>query len=327
MGCWENLKAFGSVNNCGAEGAMVGRVFISCGQRSTEEQSIAIRIRELLKSKFELESWLAFKIQGLYDIMKITDELKASDYYLFIDFRRNSGTDLPCSLFTHQEMALAHHVGFRDIIALQQEGAPLEGFLRYVLSNPEHFKDESELLQKIEELVRERGWNKDFSRNLVLEEVEPQPPMLYGDHSGQHMERIWHARIRNRRPDVAAVNSVCILDYIEYPDGSEVPCPDRSYLKWARQSGYQRTILPEDQGKVDIFALHADGLGIFLHSASDEFPRFPIVSNDGKYKLHYKLYSESFPLLHFCIEVDYHHTSPTAVHWENQTSAGIIGRL
>lgn len=303
---------------------MVGRVFISCGQRATEKNT-AEKIGRLLKEKFALDSYLAFKIQSLYDIMKITDELKASDYYLFIDFRRNGGTDLPCSLFTHQELALAHHVGFKYMIALQQDGIPLEGFLKYVLSNPEHFSDESELLQKIEELVKERGWNSGFSRNLVLEQIEPQPLMLYGDQTGQHLERIWHAQIRNRRPDIAAVNSVCILDFIENSDGIKIPSTDRSYLKWARQSGYQRTILPEDQGKVDIFAIHAKERGIFLHSASDEHPRLPIVENDGKYKLHYKLYSEGFPLLPFCVEVDYHHTTPTMTNRENRTVTRIVG--
>ena len=302
---------------------MVGRVFISCGQRSAEKNT-AEKTGRLLKEKFDLDSYLAFRIQSLYDIMKITDELKASDYYLFIDFRRNDETDLPCSLFTHQELALAHHVGFRDMIALQQDGVPLEGFVKYVLSNPEHFKDESELLRKIEELVKERGWNSSFSRNLVLEQIEPQPAMLYGDQTGQHLERIWHAQVRNRRPDIAAVNSVCILEFIENSDGIKIACPDRSYLKWARQSGYQRTILPEDQGRVDIFAIHAEEHGIFLHSALDEYPRLPILENDGKYSLYYKLYSEGFPLLRFCVEVDYHHTTPTMANRENRTMTRIV---
>jgi len=66
---------------------MVGRVFISCGQRPPREQNIAQKVSKLLKEKFDLECYLAFKIQSLNDIMKITDELRSSDYYLFIDFR------------------------------------------------------------------------------------------------------------------------------------------------------------------------------------------------------------------------------------------------
>jgi hypothetical protein len=307
---------------------MVGRVFISCGQRPPE-RNIAEKVAKMLKEKFGLDYYLAFKIQGLSDIMKITEELKASDYFLFIDFHRKNclgkgKTSLPISLFTHQELALAHHVGFRDMIALQEKGTPLEGVLKYVLSNPECFESDDELLEKVDKLVTERKWNKDFSRNLVLEKVEPLPALPYVDQTGQHWEFIWHASIRNRRPDVAAVNSVCILDCLELPDGVSIPSPDRSYLKWARQSGYQRTILPEDEGKVDIFAVHADERGMFLHSASDEHPRRPILEQDGKYKLNYKLFSEGFPLMRFCVEVDYNHSSPTVVNWENRTRARII---
>lgn len=127
---------------------MVGKVFISCGQRADEKEK-AEKVKGLLKEKFFLDSYLAFKVQGLDDIMIITEELKTSDYYLFIDFKRNEQKDFACSLFTHQELALAHHVGFRDIIAIQEQGMPLEGFLKYVLSNPEHFTTEEELYKKL----------------------------------------------------------------------------------------------------------------------------------------------------------------------------------
>jgi hypothetical protein len=283
-------------------------------------------VAKMLKEKFNLDYYLAFKIQGLNDIMKITEELKASDYYLFIDFRRNGGSDLPCSLFTHQELALAYHVGFTEIIAFQEEGAPLEGFLRYVQANPEHFRNEDELLEKIEEMIRERKWSKDFLRNLVIEKIKQfDYPITYADHTGQHLEVVWHAYVENRRPDVAAVNVVCILDSIECPDGSEKVSPDRSYLKWARgYTAYQRTILPQDHGVVDLFAIHADAQGIYLHSQLDQMPRQPILREEGAYKLNYKLYSEGFPLLSFCVSVDYHHSTPTTVRWEILTHVDFV---
>ncbi len=96
--------------------------------------------------------------------MTITEELRSSDYYLFVDFLRKGGADdLACSLFTHQELPLAHHLGFQDMIALQQDGAPLEGFLKYVLSNPQHFNTDDDLLEKIKNLVSARGWTRDYS--------------------------------------------------------------------------------------------------------------------------------------------------------------------
>ncbi len=302
---------------------MSGKVFISCGQRPLREKCIADKVGELLKQKFNLDYYLAYKIQGLNDIMKITEELRSSDYYLFIDFYRKDKEDLPCSLFTHQELALAHHLGFKEIIAFQEKGAPLEGFLRYIQANPEPFENEDELLKKIEEAVGNRSWTRSYSRNLIVADVFYQGSLLqYADHTGDHFEHIWHAKIENRRPDVAAVDAVCILDYIRFPNGQKIDCDDRSYLKWAGQIGYQRTILPEDHGVIDIFAVRADEPGVYLHSARDVTPRTPIIKGEkGNYKFCYKVFSEGFPLLSFVVDVKYQYTSPTQAGWGNVTKA------
>ena len=92
----------------------------------------------------------------------------------------------------------------------------MEGFLRYVQANPEKFENENELLEKVEMLVKERQWSKDYSRSLVLTEIQtPSEPLTYANHTGQYLEYIWRAQIENHRPDAAAVNTVCILDSIE----------------------------------------------------------------------------------------------------------------
>src|SRR2546423_1701014 len=100
----------------------------------TGERDAALRVRELLKSKFNLRVYVAITVQSFDDIMTITKELRSSDYYLFIDFKR-------LSLFAHQELALAHDLGFGgNLIALRETGASdPQGFQRYVLSNPSSF--------------------------------------------------------------------------------------------------------------------------------------------------------------------------------------------
>ncbi len=288
---------------------MAGLVFISCGQRGTE-RDVAESVAELLKARFGLNAYLAFKIQSFDDVMTITRELRSSDYFLFIDFARTSSTpaDLPCSLFTHQELALAHHVGF-EIIALQQQGAPLEGFLRYVLSNPEIFSDADDLLKKVERLVNEKGWNPRYSRNLVPSNLSHTKPLVYGDHAGSSRMRAWEIQIHNRRPDTAAVNTVCVLESVSLPDGTRQR-PDNSYLKWSGQAGYERTILPEDFAVVDLFSVRAGERGIFLLSLRDAYPRLPIVEADGEYQLHYKVHANGFPLLRFSVHVSLHWKFP-----------------
>lgn len=301
---------------------MPGKVFVSCGQRPPKETKVAEAVGRLLCEKFRLKPYLAFRVQSLGDIMAITNELRRSDYYLLLDFRRRHKVpeDLPCSLFTHQELALAHHLGFREqIIALQQKGAPLEGFLRYVQSNPTSFTTTSDLLKKLNILIEEKGWNANYSRNLVVAGLTKSDPFTYRDHTGSSKNVAWTARIENRRPDVAAVGVVCILDMI---NGD--PCGDRTYLKWADQSSYEPTILPHDFGQVALFTSRPDKPGLFLQSLHDHSPREPIVRDNGDYDLAFKVFARDFPLLQF--EVTVHlRWQPSAeissTEWETQTEA------
>ena len=302
---------------------MPGTVFISCGQRPPRENKIALKIKQLISEKFGLPCYVAFKIQSLKDIMRVIEQLQKADYFIFIDFVRK-GENLTCSLFSHQELALAYHLKFDEIIAFQEEGAPLEGFLRYLQANPEIFRDENDLLNKIESSLSERNWSKNYSRNLVACEPHKTGPVRYRDKTGENTEYIYHLKITNNRHDIAAVNSVCILDYIAYPDGRNENSNDRNYIKWAGQSGYDRTILPNDYGILDLFSLHAEQPGVFLHSNSDFFPRSPIIVQDGQYMLWYKLFSYGFPLLTFGIKLDYNFTTPVENKWENNTNIELV---
>lgn len=211
---------------------------------------MALRIRGLLKKTFGLDAYLAFKVQSLNDIMSITEELRRSDYYLFIDFLRDATRpdDFSCSLFTHQELALAYHLGFRDMIAPQQEGVCQEGFVRYVLSNPEPLSTPADLLQKIAALVHERGWSPSYSRHLVISNPQAWAPANYVDHTGGSLDRIWTVDFENRRPDAAATRVVCLLDSFE-DNIRRWPSPDRSFLKWwGFNNCYEGVVLPKDTG-------------------------------------------------------------------------------
>src|SRR5882762_6166378 len=121
---------------------MPGKVFISCGQRGAERRT-AQAVAAVLRDEFGLTSYLAFEVQSLADIMTIIKELRSADYYIFIDFLRRAKKpgDLPVSLFTHQELAVAYLLDFDQIIAFQQSGTRLEVFLRYMLAKPASFRN------------------------------------------------------------------------------------------------------------------------------------------------------------------------------------------
>jgi len=213
------------------------------------------------------------------------------------------------------------------MIALQQEGAPLEGFLRYVLSNPEPFTNEGDLRQKVAQLVRDRGWTPEYSRNLVVSELIESEPHGYRDHAGAPPEQmVWQAKIENRRPDVAAVAAVCILDRIQTQDGMLVELKDRTPLKWAGQRGYECTILPKDFGIIDLLAISMKTGGIFLRSLMDVIPREPIVSRNGDYEFFFKVFSQGFPLVEFAVRLNLQWTPSKQNQW-SVASPSLSGRI
>lgn len=302
---------------------MTAKIFVSCGQQDPKKESDAPeretteKIKSLLsRIGFENKNiYLAFEVQSLNGVMGLIDELRDSDYYIFIDFCREvkGENKLPISIFTHQELAIAHLLEFDKILAFRQEGCPEEGFSSHIQLNPLPFDTHDDLIDKLEKKLGELKWDLNYSRNLVCAPIEdPTGPFYYTDHQGTHFEYIWKAKIENRRTDQAAVNTVCILTEIkklkaqqidhgtERPrTGEDVPLGDKTYLKWAGTIGYTHTILPLETAEVDMFSVRIGDKGIYLHSESDESPKKPILEKAGEYELTYKVFSDSFPLTEF----------------------------
>lgn len=152
----------------------------------------------------------------------------------------------------------------------------------------------------------------------MVNELTRSGPITYNDHTGLSILETWKAQIENKRPDIAAVGAVCILDLI-----NGKPCSDRAYLKWGSRQGYQRTLLPLDHGLVDLFNIRADRPGMFLLSALDVTPRQPIVTNDGDYELSFKIFAEGFPLLQFTVIFNLQWRPATPISWVHHSSANL----
>ena len=279
-------------------------VFLSCGQRPGEKE-LAREIQQMIEREFKpMKCYNADLVQGFDDVMSITEQLARSDYYLFVDFKRDDDP-VPISVFTHQEFALARDWQINEMLAFQEEGLTSHGMLRYVLAHPTQFKRQS-LVEQVREEIAQKGWNANYSRNLVADRIETSPAVPYGyppPEGGRHVEETWRVFIENRRSDRAAWNTIAILDSVT--SNETVNRPDRTFLKWAGQQGYQRTIFPQDFGEIDAFAIRLDGTGVFLHSASDFYPRRAIITEPGCYKLRYLLYANGFPPTDFTIRLEY----------------------
>jgi hypothetical protein len=293
-------------------------VFLSCGQRAGERE-LAQQIQQMIETEFQMGVYNADSVQGFDDVMSITEHLSKADYYLFIDFKRKRVKgDLEISVFTHQEFALARAWGITEMIALQEEGLKSHGMLATLLVHPTQFTRDR-LVNLVREKIRRKGWNNSYSRNLVVLKIEPSAALIeFTDHTGTSTGRVWFLSVGNQRGDRAAFDTVAILHSVTN-DATEVETrPDSSYLKWAGQGGFHKTIFPQDEAHFSAFTVRVGQPGIFLHSAAD-VRRQPIVSEVGRYKLKYSIFSESFPPVNAIVALDY--TGPMGMEVQVQPSA------
>ncbi len=287
---------------------MPGKVFISCGQATEEEKKVARKIRNWLRGRKGFDPYVAIETQSIQDVNSgIIANLKSADYYVFVDFRREKICDSPQeyrgSLFTNQELAIAYTLGFDEVIYLQQSNIRLEGIGKYLLSNAIKFNSLEEVPRLVGQEIRRRGWNPKYSRHLVPKSIYIlQNSLQYSDHTGRYNQYICHVEVENRRYDYGAFSTIALLDRVELPSKTTIS-PDRSYLKWAGQSGYERTIIPRGSAKFDAFAID-NQLGydtVWLHSSADVYPRQPILHGRGQYTLHYQVFAQGFPVLEFAM--------------------------
>lgn len=291
---------------------MPSKVFISCGQATNDEKKVASDVAQWLQSS-GYDPYVAIEVQSLLDINGgIINELKRSDYYLFINLRRekvlgHDGEFYRGSVFTNQELAIAYVLGFDKVIFLNQKENRREGMFEYIGSNTPEFDSLNDVLSTVQTAIQKAQWNPNYSRNLAVENPHwSTPDILYGDHTGSRKIKALYIEIHNKRNDLGAIDTVVRLNHITNPKGQKKRSPDRSHLKCAGFSNhYSQTIWPKSQASYDILALDMNNQSnVFLSSAMDVIPRQPIITQSGRYILDYQVFSQGFPTTQFSIELN-----------------------
>lgn len=95
----------------------MSKVFVSCGQESEHERGAAAAIKTSLEAA-GFTVYVAINAQSIEDVNSgIIRSLKRADYYIFIDFRRDSvDGGFRGSLFTNQELAIAMLLSFERVL-------------------------------------------------------------------------------------------------------------------------------------------------------------------------------------------------------------------
>jgi hypothetical protein len=275
-------------------------IFISCGQATKAERSAAEAVRKALVG-LGFNVYVAIQAQSIEDVNAgIIGQLKRADYFIFIDFKRESFgwfKGARGSLFTNQELAIAYLLDFEHVLFFQEMGIRLEGLLQYMGSNATRFANATELPRLITDAVGKSGrnWSPDYSRHLIPLLRWTASFVTYGNLSGYFLQ----VDLENRRTDLAAFDTVARLETI-----NGVACDDRSLLKATGYPGYTQIVWPASHSGFDLFVVdHANHANILLNSALDLSPKPPIISGHGVYRLQYAVMAREYPTLYFGLEL------------------------
>lgn len=318
---------------------MKTRVFLSCGQRP-DEKEVAGKIGKLLEDR-GFGVYIAIDVQTILEINTvIIRELKNSDCYLFVNFRRDQiGDKYRGSLFSNQELAIAYALSFERILVVNQDDILSEGMLKYIGVNTETFANFDACLATVERALDRAAWTSGYSRRLKADRLRFSPELIrYGGLVG----RFLYVDILNQRPDIAALEATAKLTSFGRSDDAMLVCPIRSPLKATGRPGFSHTIFPNSWEAFDLLCvgvyddptptLYApaasgslvepvmvpDETGILLNTALDlaQAPRLPITS--GEWLLRYDFFAIGFPMLSLTIMLRF-------ANW-NDTEASIVAQ-
>jgi hypothetical protein len=283
---------------------MPAKVFISCGQHSVAERQVAQDVGAWFQSE-GYAPYVAIQVQSILDLNSgIIGELKTSDYYIFINFRRDQvtttgGTKFSRgSVYTNQELGIAYALGFEHMLLLNQQGTQKEGVFQFIVTNIPEFVDFPDILPLVQDAVQKAGWHPSYTRQLRADNLVLSPPVQYTDHSGKRIIRVLCVDIRNERPDLGAVGCVARLARVGTFGQAPQPSPDRSLLKVDGLPAYGQTIWPKSHGAFDLLGVDQQHPSeVYLLSALDLPRRAPIITTPGDYQLEYEVFSQGFPPL------------------------------
>lgn len=289
------------------------KIFISCGQtKSSIEEEIAIKIKEILWNE-GFDPYLAVVKQHPRSIREnIFNELKTSEYFLFIDFKREKiiektrggkneqKKEYRGSLFCHQELAIASFLEI-PFIAFQQRGVKeYDGISGYLQWSPVPFDDPKELPElisnKIKKKIGEGEWMTNWKNQLIIKrnsgEFEDAKDVRFGS---PPFARYYHLEVHNLNPHRQAINCYGFLEKIVNLNTRKTITPRTIELKWGGYILPDATILPNSQRHLDaFFVLHKEPNKIRFNFLTDSDYYRLMLDEPDEYELTFRVISDNF---------------------------------
>ena len=298
------------------------RIFISCGQRkvanlsvinsenvnlTTPEFTVAKEIKEKLE-QMGFEPYIALEQQTLEGVKDaIFKRLKNTEYFLFVDFRREGlryedklfNNEYRGSLFSNQELAIATFQEY-EVLAFQEKGVRSEdGILKFIQANCITFSDRKSLPSLVAQKVKERRWNPNWRNELAFEREINE--------SEDHVEafgavgRLFPIRIINRHKYKIARHCVAFAERIKNLQTNQTTILQLAELKWKNTIAQDVSISPQQFRCLEGIHVNVDypqTVWLSLNHKIVDWERLHTnfqIRVPGEYEIHYVVFSENLP--------------------------------
>jgi len=282
-------------------------VFISCGQASDAEKAIAHEVAARLE-RMGFKPYVAVEVHDLRGLANnIYAQLDASEYFLFIDFKREYLLDerkgppdsaapkvYRGSLFTNQELAIASYMGL-DPVVLQEDGIRRDGILNAIQANCIGFSDRRHVPAVAEDAVRQQGWDPT-NRNLLMLSRDARESTRAIEITGRR-KTFYHLDVKNLHRSRAATNCHVYLRSIRHVSANRDLEVRTVEMKWEGVlSTPYVTIGPKSTRSVDVLFAYDDKPGAaFAPAFTDSERLMPKFEGPGEWDLSVGVLAANFP--------------------------------
>src|SRR5882724_3646103 len=287
---------------------MNAQIFLSCGQNlEYDEPRFVHLIEEKIKS-LGFDCYVAAHKQSSRSIREnIFKQLEESEYFLFIDFKReelkaaSSEAFYRGSVFSNQELALASFVDFGDDILLFQEaGVEIRGgMLNAIQGNVEQFVNRDALPDRIYELIKTKRDKKEWP-NLTKNQLKlkvPSPAFCDARQTNNTILRHFFIQVLNNHHRKVALNCYAYLDTVLNLDSGQKTQTETIEFKWSGYTLPNARIGPNSSRRFDAFQFplqQPDEIQFKVFTDSLEYYPCRFVNGPGRYQLTFSVVSDNF---------------------------------
>ena len=273
------------------------RVFISCGQRTDREKSIGLQVNEYFKSR-GFETYFAETVRSPEALTEhIFRYLKLSEYFVFIDFRRDElpNKEYRGSLFVSQEIAISTFLKTPGL-GFFEKGIRREGILDFQIYNAFPFEDGAEIISKLK--VETAHWDENSVNELFLNyRNQSDTKNVITNNDPNILTDWWHIEVINRNKTKHAFScSGYVTGITDIDSGKLFELPSVELI-WSGLGVDTVNIIASGKRELDaFFVLQRDNLIRFqTRSLTTSNPRYFLPNlGQGNYLIEYSIISSNF---------------------------------